>query len=217
MGATQFLNLDTRRVQHDSNSLPPTRPPKNVGWDGIWLDASKPSIRNRINVYRGVWTSVDDPGHQFESHSLRQLRSADASLVGGSSGPRDLKRRALHVAIGAESTLSANFAPLTRRSLAARVGLATWSDVRCTSLSAPNPHSLRQLRSADASLVGGSSGPRGLERRALHVAIGAESPLLSAKRPRALICSAVRAIPRGQGARFHFQVARADFGAHGGR
>jgi hypothetical protein len=37
------------------------------------LDASKSSIDDSINVYRAVWTSLDDRGRQFEFHSLRHL------------------------------------------------------------------------------------------------------------------------------------------------
>src|SRR5262245_42678707 len=37
-------------------------------------------IAIRINVYRGVWTVVDDVGRQFESHSLRQPSLAFGEL-----------------------------------------------------------------------------------------------------------------------------------------
>ena len=82
MCASGLRNLDTWRIQHDSNSLSPPRPTKNVGWRWIWLDASKPSILDSINVYRSVWTSLGVLGHQFESHSLF---TGIYELLGGSS------------------------------------------------------------------------------------------------------------------------------------
>jgi hypothetical protein len=42
-----------------------------VGWTWIWLDASKPSTSDRINIYRGVWTLLDVAGLEFESLPLR--------------------------------------------------------------------------------------------------------------------------------------------------
>jgi len=49
---------------------------EGVGWRWIWLGASKSAIDDSINVYRGVWTSMDVLGFEFESPLSILLRLA---------------------------------------------------------------------------------------------------------------------------------------------